>query len=229
MPAPHPEPAPNRGPESPATPHRAANPEPGLAANPSQADGARAGAAGYLARGERVAIRPLRQDDEREFITNARQSVALHRPWLFPPATAEQFAYYTRRLAEPERAGFALCELATGDIAGYVTINNIVGGVFQCGALGYGAFAHAAGRGLMTEGVGLVIDHAFGPLRLHRLEANIQPDNERSLALVKRLGFRLEGYSPDFLYVDGAWRDHERWAITSDMRRGGPHQGTVGP
>ncbi|MBC3986933.1 GNAT family N-acetyltransferase [Streptomyces sp. AC536] len=184
---------------------------------------------GYLAVGERTAIRLLRRGDEAEFTARARESVALHRPWLFPPTTTEQFAHYVARLEEPARAGFVVCERATDGIAGYATINNIVGGVFQCGALGYGAFSHAAGRGLLTEGLGLVIEYAFGPLGLHRLEANIQPTNARSIALVKRIGFRLEGLSPDFLYVDGAWRDHERWAITSEMpRRGGP-QGTVGP
>ncbi|WP_281392831.1 GNAT family N-acetyltransferase [Streptomyces zagrosensis] len=184
---------------------------------------------GYLALGERAAIRRLRRDDEREFITSARQSVALHRPWLFPPTSREEFASYVHRLEEPSRVGFVICERGTDEIAGYVAINAIVGGAFQCGALGYGAFAHAAGRGLMSEGLGLVAEYAFGPMRLHRLEANIQPDNERSIALVKRLGFRLEGFSPDFLFIDGAWRDHERWAITSEMPRRSAEAGTVRP
>jgi [ribosomal protein S5]-alanine N-acetyltransferase len=69
----------------------------------------------------------------------------------------------------------------------------------------------------MSEGLGLVLRLAFGELRLHGLEANIQPANQASLALVRRQGFRREGYSPDMLFIDGAWRDHERWAITVEM------------
>lgn len=171
----------------------------------------------YLARGPRVGIRHFTAADREEFTAAARESAELHRPWLFPPATDAAYDGYLLKLQEPLREGFLICELTSGRIAGYLTINNIVHGAFQCGAIGYGAFAHAAGRGLMSAGLRLVLRHAFGALGLHRLEVNIQPANELSLALVKRAGFRLEGFSPDFLFIDGAWRDHERWAITSEM------------
>ncbi|MEU2261976.1 GNAT family protein [Streptomyces sp. NPDC019645] len=176
-----------------------------------------------VAVGPRVFIRHYRLEDAAEYTALARESTGLHRPWLFPPRTEADYVAYARRLLEdPTRTGYLVCDRADGRIAAFVNINNIVEGAFLSGALGYGAFAHAAGRGLMTEGLGLVVRHAFGPLGLHRLEANIQPRNASSLALVRRLGFRLEGFSPDFLFIDGAWRDHERWAITAEMELRAP-------
>ncbi|MFF3350055.1 GNAT family N-acetyltransferase [Streptomyces sp. NPDC002779] len=180
----------------------------------------------YLAEGPRVGIRPFRPEDSAEFTARARESKELHQPWLFPPDTDAAYAAYAGRLIEdPTKAGFLVCEKDDGgSIAGYININNIVRGAFQCGALGYGAFAHSAGRGLMREALGLVVDHAFGPLGLHRLEINAQPGNTASLALARSCGFRLEGFSPAMLYVDGAWRDHERWALTTEMRARAPRQ-----
>ncbi len=64
-----------------------------------------------------------------------------------------------------------------------------------------------------------VPNRAFGELGLHRLEANIQPDNAASIALVRKPGFRLEGYSPRYLKIAGRWRDHERWAILAEEWR----------
>jgi ribosomal-protein-alanine N-acetyltransferase len=173
---------------------------------------------GYLAEGPRVGIRHFTYEDEAEFTARARESKDLHHPWLYPPTSAEAYVGYAGRLIQdPTRAGFLVCEKENGGIAGFININNIVEGGFLCGALGYGAFAHAAGRGLMAEGLGLVVRYAFGPMRLHRLEINVQPGNAASIALARRCGFRLEGFSPDMIYVDGAWRDHERWAITVEM------------
>ncbi|MFJ6298316.1 GNAT family N-acetyltransferase [Streptomyces griseoviridis] len=176
----------------------------------------------YLAEGPRVGIRPFTHDDADEFTARARQSKDLHHPWLFPPDTQDAYAAYAGRLIQdPTKAGFLLCERDGGGIAGFVSVNNIVQGGFRCGALGYGAFAHAAGRGLMREGLDLVVDHAFGPMRLHRLEINVQPGNAPSIGLARACGFRLEGFSPAMIFIDGAWRDHERWAITAETRTSG--------
>ncbi|MET7285392.1 GNAT family protein [Streptomyces sp. NPDC005573] len=180
----------------------------------------------YLAVGPRVAVRSFTPDDGPEFTARARESKDLHRPWLFPPDSEEAYAGYAASLTgDQARAGFLVCEKDSGDIAGFININNIVRGGFQCGALGYGAFAHAAGRGLMREGLELVIGYAFGPLGLHRLEINVQPGNTASIALARGAGFRLEGFSPAMIRIDGEWRDHERWALTSEMRTAGAADG----
>ncbi|MFP3986998.1 GNAT family protein [Streptomyces sp. E11-3] len=176
----------------------------------------------YLAEGSRVGIRALTHADGEAFTARARESRELHRPWLFPPLSAEEYAVFADRLIGNEiRAGFVVCERDTGELAGFINIGNIVRGAFLSGTLGYGAFAHAVGRGLMTEGLALLVRYAFGPpLGLHRLEINVQPGNTPSIALARRCGFRLEGFSPDFLYIDGAWRDHERWALTRELLPG---------
>ncbi|MEU9593996.1 GNAT family protein [Streptomyces sp. NPDC048219] len=176
----------------------------------------------HLAEGPRVGIRHFTYEDGAEFTARVRESKDLHHPWLFPPDSAQAYTAYASRLIEdPTKAGFLVCEKDGGGIAGFVNINNIVGGGFLSGALGYGAFAHAAGRGLMREGLGLVVRYAFGPLRLHRLEINVQPGNAASIALARACGFRLEGFSPKMLYIDGAWRDHQRWAITVETATSG--------
>lgn len=173
----------------------------------------------YLAEGPRVGIRHFTYEDGAEFTARARESKDLHQPWLFPPDGADAYTAYAGRLIEdPSKAGFLVCERDGGGIAGFININNIVEAGFQCGALGYGAFAHAVGRGLMREGLDLVVGHAFGPMRLHRLEINVQPANTASIALARSCGFRLEGFSPKMIYIDGDWRDHERWAVTAETR-----------
>ncbi|MFM9446007.1 GNAT family N-acetyltransferase [Streptomyces acidiscabies] len=173
----------------------------------------------YLAEGPRVGIRHFTYADGAEFAARVRESRKLHRPWLYPPDNVDAYTSYASRLIEdPSKAGFLVCTKDDAAIAGYININNIVEGAFQCGALGYGAFAHSAGRGLMREGLDLVVGYAFGPMRLHRLEINVQPGNTASIALARGAGFRLEGLSPKMIYVDGDWRDHERWAITVEMR-----------
>ncbi|MBX9901547.1 MAG: GNAT family N-acetyltransferase [Burkholderiaceae bacterium] len=94
-----------------------------------------------------------------------------------------------------------------------VNVTNTVLGAFRSAYLAYYVFAGHEGRGIMREGLTAVVRHAFKNMKLHRLEANIQPDNLRSIRLVQACGFSLEGYSPRYLKIGGRWRDHERWAI----------------
>jgi ribosomal-protein-alanine N-acetyltransferase len=165
----------------------------------------------------RVGLRRVAAGDQDEFLRLARASVDLHHPWYTMPTTPREFGIYLTRFSQATAEGLLVRVRDGGALAGVITIDSIVRGRFQSASLSYAAFAPSAGRGYMSEGLGLVLRYAFLQLRLHRLEASIQPDNQASLALVRRLGFRREGYSPDMLFIDGAWRDHERWAITREM------------
>jgi ribosomal-protein-alanine N-acetyltransferase len=173
--------------------------------------------AGRADEARRVTLRLVTQADQAEFLELASASAGLHHPWMSLPTTPPEFQAYLTRFDHVTAEGFLICLRGTGAIAGAIHINSIIRGRFQNGSVSYAAFAPAAGQGYMSEGLGLVLRYAFEQLRLHRLDAQIQPGNHASLALVRRLGFRNEGYSPDLLFIDGAWRDHERWAITSDM------------
>jgi ribosomal-protein-alanine N-acetyltransferase len=150
---------------------------------------------------------------EREFLEAVRRSRRLHGRWADPPRTSTQYRAYVRRLRGPKRYGHFICTEA-GELAGVINVNDIVRGAFQSGSLGFYAFVPHAGRGYMREGLQRVLRLAFGKYKLHRVEANIQPDNVRSKRLVRGLGFRREGRSTRYLKLAGQWRDHERWAIT---------------
>jgi ribosomal-protein-alanine N-acetyltransferase len=162
-----------------------------------------------------LVVRPPRHDDAEAFVRAVRDSTDLHHPWVSPPSTAAAFRGYVDGV-DHRRRSYLICEAegaAEGSLVGVVNASEIVRGAFHSCYLGYYAFAGAAGRGLMTRGLGLVLDQLFDLEGLHRAEANIQPGNARSLALAARVGFTREGFSRDYLHIAGAWRDHERWAI----------------
>ena len=164
----------------------------------------------------RVFIRTPTAGDRDELIALNRASRILHREWASPPVTTEEYDRYLERCGQQDFVGMLICRKRDGAIVGVAELGQIVYGAFKNAYLGYYAGTPFAGSGYMTEGISLVLDHAFNRLRLHRVEANIQPDNVASIALVKRLGFTREGYSRRYLKVGGRWRDHERWAMLAE-------------
>jgi ribosomal-protein-alanine N-acetyltransferase len=102
-----------------------------------------------------------------------------------------------------------------GPVLGTVNFTQIFRGAFQACYLGYSLDHRLEGRGLMHEAVGAAIRHVFDVLKLHRIMVNYVPSNERSATLARRLGFVPEGIARDYLYIDGAWRDHVLTALTN--------------
>jgi [ribosomal protein S5]-alanine N-acetyltransferase len=161
----------------------------------------------------RLLLRPPQEQDETVFLETMALSRELHYPWIFPPLTRGAYGAYLARVRREDHRGFLLIDRVGGALLGVVNFNNIVRGSFLSASLGYYATVLSPRGGLMAEGLTALCGWAFQHQGLHRLEANIQPGNSRSIALVRRLGFRREGYAPAFLFLDGAWRDHERWTL----------------
>ncbi len=167
---------------------------------------------------ERVTLWPLQPSDREEFLAMVHSSRDLHQPWAYPPERSEQFIELMARCRQEDHVCLLARHNADDVIVGVFTVSQIVRHALQSAFLGYYANAAYAGQGLMAEAIELTIDYAFGPLLLHRLEANIQPGNDASIALARSAGFRMEGFSPRYLQIGGRWRDHERWAITAEER-----------
>ena len=166
----------------------------------------------------RVLVRPPTPRDRGEYLAAMRASRKLHRPWL-EAATPESFETLLRHVEDERYEPMLVCRREDGAIVGFINISQIVRGGFQSAYLGYGAVAAYAGEGYMREGLELVLARAFTELGLHRLEANIQPGNRASIALVQGAGFVREGFSERYLKIGGRWRDHERWAIRAEQWR----------
>ncbi|WP_370261223.1 GNAT family N-acetyltransferase [Limnobacter sp.] len=161
----------------------------------------------------RVIIRALQLDDQAEFLKAVRASRNLHQPWITVPQDAPAFKRYLERFQPPHAYCFVICLQKTGAIVGSVNLTQIAYGAYCSAVLGYFAFAGYEGQGLISQGLRKAIAFAFKTLRLHRLEANIQPHNKASIALVKACGFHKEGLARGFIKLRGRWRDHERWAL----------------
>lgn len=172
-----------------------------------------------------VAARPIRLRDGREWSRVRLRDRAYLENW--EPTTyggwAERNASWSwpaqwmtmRTLA---RRGQYLPFVITlnGGFAGQITVGNMVRGALRSAWIGYWVSSDVAGRGIATAAVALVVDHAFGPTGLHRLEATVRPENTASLRVLEKAGFRQEGIFRRYLDVAGAWRDHLCFAILAE-------------
>jgi ribosomal-protein-alanine N-acetyltransferase len=174
--------------------------------------------------GTRVYLRAPCKDDRTSFLAAARASRKLHAEWVQAPTTPAKFRHYVERftataardLEHATHVGFVVVRKDDEALVGVFNFSEIVRGALQSAYLGYYAFAPLAGEGYMSEGLALALRAAFGVLRLHRVEVNIQPANRRSLAFVRGAGFAKEGYSRRYVKIAGRWRDHVRFAMLAE-------------
>lgn len=177
-----------------------------------------------------VTLGPLRRGDADEWSRLRRANEAWLTPWepSAPSGWAERhtpagYRAMRRAAGRRARAGMSLpfAIRHRGRLVGQVTVDNIVRGALRSGHLGYWIDREAAGRGIASLAVALVCDHAFGPVGLHRLQADVRPENGSSRRLVQRLGFREEGLFRAYLDIDGAWRDHLGYGLLVTDNPGG--------
>lgn len=164
----------------------------------------------------RVRLSPPVEADREEFLALMRASRSFHRPWAAVPTDDARFDAYLRDAMKPDYEPLLVRRCEDGAILGFFNISQITHAPLQSAYLGYAVGEPYAGQGYMREGIEQALRHAFVWLGLHRLEANIQPGNDASLALARAAGFHREGFSPRYLKIAGRWRDHERWAILAE-------------
>lgn len=192
--------------------------------------GRRSAAAGLAAAvevGRLVFLRPPEEKDRGEFIAlrgGSRRFLErwepIPRPGLDPFGDSGFDLELEMRATERTRR-FLVCRKADGVIVGRLSMNGIERGIQQSCHFGYWVGAGHARRGYTSEAVRLGLRHAFGVMRLHRVEANVQPHNEASKRVAAAAGLRYEGFSPKYLKIRGKWADHERWAVTREVWRMG--------
>lgn len=179
--------------------------------------------------GNRVALRAPKPSDAKRLVEIQFDSQDFFSPWI-PTPTQEIFdVSATRQRIVQERRDFRADRAykmvftlgPNGPIIGRVSLSQVFRGVFQNAYIGYFIDVRYKRQGLTSEAVRLALDTAFGPLRLHRIQAAIMPYNEASLALARSVGFRLEGTAERYLQIAGRWQDHCIFAITAEEWRKG--------
>jgi [ribosomal protein S5]-alanine N-acetyltransferase len=172
----------------------------------------------------RVGLRPIRRQDAPTWREVRMRNAEWLRPWEATPPDGQYAmptspAAYTgmvRRLRRQVRDGSTIPFVVTydGEFVGQLTIGSIVRGSLNSGYAGYWVDQRVAGRGVMPAALALAVDHCFGPVGLHRVEANVRPENTASRRVVEKLGFRDEGMRLRYLHIAGAYRDHICYALT---------------
>lgn len=163
--------------------------------------------------GARTYIAAPTKHKARVYLDFLERNESYHKPWVYYSCDLKSYDHYLNRIKRGITQGFFIIDIKSDALVGVININNIQLGSLRMASLGYCGDQSCAGGGYMTEGMELVLKYAVEDIGLHRIEANIQPGNIASKKLVKRLGFQKEGFSPDYMQIDGKWRDHERWAI----------------
>ena len=169
-----------------------------------------------ILKGKKVFLRPPTPEDFEEFVRINRASRTLHRGLANPPLDEKSFKSFLLRNEQETNEGFLICRAADGAIAGFINLSQIFRGNFQNAYLGYYSGAEFAGKGFMTEAIALILRFAFKDLKLHRIEANVQPHNLSSIAVLRKNGFVKEGFSRRYLKISRKWCDHERFAIIAE-------------
>ena len=142
------------------------------------------------------------------------------RAWTNELGSADHWAEWARQAADDlahDRAVRFLVFLAgdPSDLLGTINFTQIIRGAAQYCVLGYSLTERHEGNGYMTEALRAAIRYMFGPMNLHRIMANYMPENQRSGQVLQRLGFRIEGMAQNYLYLNGAWRDHVLTSLTN--------------
>jgi ribosomal-protein-alanine N-acetyltransferase len=169
-----------------------------------------------ILKGKKVFLRYPKAEDFAEFVALSKASRKFHRNLSSPPLDQKGFDEYSERNKSEANENFLICRSSDGAIVGMINLSQIFHKAFQNAYLGYLLFENFTGCGFMTEAVELILRYAFNNLKLHRVEANVQPKNTDSIAVLQRTNFTKEGFSPKYLKIGGRWRDHERWAIIAE-------------
>lgn len=179
--------------------------------------------------GKRVVLRQPRPSDYREWAALRGASRSFLEPWeprwtndeLTPTAWRQRVQRYRRENAAGTGMAYLIFENAGGTLLGGINIGNIRYGVSQSAQVGYWMGAPHAGKGFMQDAIGALLSHAFGRMRLHRIEAACIPGNARSIRVLEKAGFTREGLLRSYLRINGVWQDHYIYSLIAEEHGAG--------